>query len=99
MWLTIILVAVNSPGLLRDIRNLRKSNAAYDPDTFVGLGSRKPWILWVMGLYVIAAVVFFVLAMTRRIDVSNINLLQLLLMLAPLGIPGTVIYYERLRDD
>ena len=52
-----------------------------------------------MGLYGATATVFFVLAVTGRTDVSDINLLQLLLMLAPLGIPGTVVFYERLGDD
>jgi len=99
VWLSIILVVINSPGLLRDIQNLRNSNSLYDPDRFVGLASRKPWILWVMGLYGTVATVFFVLAVTGRVDVSDINSLHLLLMLAPLGIPGTVIYYERLGDD
>lgn len=99
MWLSVILVVINTPGLLRDIQNLRNSNSRYDPDRFAGLASRKPWILWVMGLYGTVATVFFVLAVTGRLDVSDINSLHLLLMLAPLGIPGTVIYYERLGDD
>jgi len=51
-----------------------------------------------MVLYGIIAVVFFVLAVTGRLDVSQINLPYLLLMLAPLGIPGTVIHFENLRD-
>ena len=42
-----------------------------------------------MGIYGIAAVSFVVLAMTRRIGVSDVGSLQLLLMLAPLGVPGT----------
>ena len=52
-----------------------------------------------MGLYGIAAAVFFVFAITGRLDISDINFPQLLLMLAPLGIPGTVIYYERLGGE
>ncbi len=52
-----------------------------------------------MSLYGLAAAVFFVLAVTSRLDVSGINLPIFLLMLAPLGIPGTVIYYEGLGDD
>jgi len=94
VWLSIILVVINSPGLLRDIRNLRKSKSLYDPGRFVGLASRKPWILWVMGLYGTVATVFFVLAVTGRLDVSDINSLLMLLMLAPLGIPSTVIYSD-----
>jgi uncharacterized membrane protein len=99
VWLSIILVAINIPGLLRDIQNLRNSNSRYDPDSFVGLASRKPWILWFMGLYGTVATVFLALTVTGRVDVSDINSLHLLLMLAPLGIPGTVIYYERLGED
>ncbi len=98
-WLTIAVVVINSPALLRDYRNFKNSNSRYDPDRFVGLSSRKPWILWVMSLYGLAAAVFFVLAVTSRLDVSGINLPIFLLMLAPLGIPGTVIYYEGLGDD
>jgi hypothetical protein len=93
VWLTILLIVINSPGLLRDIRN---SGSRFDPDRFVGLASRKPWILWVMGLYGTATIVFFVMTVTGRLDVSDINSLHQLLMLAPLGIPGTAIYYERL---
>lgn len=52
-----------------------------------------------MAIYGIAAVVFFILAMTARIDVSDIGPLKLLLVLAPLGIPGAVIYFENLGDD
>ena len=97
--MTIALVVLNSPGLLRGIQDFRISNSRYDSDRFVGLSSRKPWVLWVMGIYGIAAAAFFVLALTGRLDVSDINLPCLLLMLAPLGIPGTVIYYEGLGDD
>ena len=99
MWLTILVLVVNSPGLLRDVRNLRSKKPGFDPDSFVGLASRKPWIAWTMGIYAIAATVFLVLALTRRIDVSDIGVLQLTLMLAPLVIPATVIHYENLRDD
>ena len=98
-WLPIILIVINAPGLLRDVRNLRSADSRYDRDRFVGLASRKPWILWVMVLYGAAASVFFVLAVTGRLEVSDIGLLHLLMMLAPLGIPGTVVYYENLGGD
>jgi len=52
-----------------------------------------------MAIYGIAAVAFFVLAITARIDVSDIGSLKLLLVLVPLGIPGTVIYFENLGDE
>lgn len=99
VWLTVLLVVINSPGLLRDIRNLGNSSSRYDPDRFVGLATRKPWIAWLMGTYGVAAIVFLILALTRRIDVSDIGFLQFILMLAPLGIPGTVLHYENLSDD
>ena len=52
-----------------------------------------------MILYGAAASVFFVLAVTGRPEVSDIRLLHLLLMPPPLGIPGTVVYYENLGGD
>ena len=98
-WLTVAVVLINSPAILRDYQNLGNSNSRYDPGRFVGLSSRKPWVLWVMSLYGFAAAVFFVLAVTSRLDVSGINLPILLVMLAPLVIPATVVYYEGLEDD
>jgi FtsH-binding integral membrane protein len=99
VWLTIFFVVINSPGLLRDIQKIRNTNSRYDPDRFVGLAARKPWIAWMMGVYGISAIVFLILALTRRIEVADIGFLQFILMLAPLGIPGTVIHYENLRDE
>ena len=99
VWMTIAVVVINSPALLREFRNLRSANSRFDPDRFVGLSSRKPWVLWVMSLYGIAAAIFLVLAVTSRLDVSGINVPILVLMLAPLGIPGTVIYFENLGDE
>lgn len=97
--MTIAVVVINSPALLREFQNPRNANSRFDPDRFVGLSSRKPWVLWVMSLYGIAAAIFFVLAVTGRLDVSGINVPTFLLMLAPLGIPGTMIYFESLGDE
>lgn len=99
VWMTIAVVVINSPAMLRKFQNLRNANSRFDPAIFVGLSSRKPWVLWVMSLYGVAAAIFFVLAVTGRLDVSGINAPILLLMLAPLGIPGTVIYFESLGDE
>jgi hypothetical protein len=99
VWLPIILIVINGRGLLRDFRNIQKHGSLFQSDAFVGVASRKPWIAWVLVTYAIAAAVFLILAVTAKIDVSDIGLLQLLLMLLPLGIPGTVVHYERLGDE
>ena len=98
VWLPILLIAINARGILREIANVPNARARLKSNGVAGLASRKPWIVWVMGLYGIAAVGFFILAMTRKIDVSDMGALQFFLMFAPLGIPGTVIYFENLGD-
>ena len=99
IWLPIVLLIINARGILREIENLPKARARFASNGFLGLASRKKWIAWVMGAYGVIAIIFFVLAITRSIDTSSIGFLQLLFMLAPLGIPGTVIYYENLGEN